>query len=147
LSRLTWTRVLCSLTPSLSMMFRGIPWSMSPLPPFYYLFSYWNIQEAIRVMNPNKVVDEEGFQVELFKHNLHDLDNHLANLFNHVVCIGFTSTSSQHTIDLIHKLGSSADPNNCRIIMVGHTLLKLYATVLHLKLSEELVWRHLRAIG
>jgi hypothetical protein len=36
-----------------------------------------------------KAADEEGFQAEFFKHGLQVLDDHLADLFNHVVHIGF----------------------------------------------------------
>lgn len=40
------------------------------------------------MMNTSKAVEEEGFQVEFFKKGLHAMDSHLANLFNHVVCMG-----------------------------------------------------------
>jgi hypothetical protein len=39
------------------------------------------------------------------------------------------------------------DPNNYRTTMVGHTFSKIYATILHLKLSRELERRQLRARG
>jgi hypothetical protein len=99
------------------------------------------------MMNTSKATNEEGFQAELFKQGLHAMDNHLANLFNHVVRTGFPQSWSHHTIHLIHKSGSSVDPNNYRTIMVGHTFSKLYATILHLKLSRELERRQLRARG
>jgi hypothetical protein len=60
-------------------------------------------------MNTNKAVDEERFQVEFFKHDLHALDSHLANLFNHVVCTGFPSTWLHHIIYSIHKSHSRCD--------------------------------------
>jgi hypothetical protein len=53
----------------------------------------------------------------------------------------------RHIIHPIRKSTSSVDPNNYRIIMVGHTFSKLYATVLHQWLFEELERRHLRARG
>jgi hypothetical protein len=99
------------------------------------------------MMNTSKAVDEEGFQAEFFKQGLHAMDNHLADLFNHVVCMGFPQSWSHHIIHPIHKSGSSTDPNNYRTIMVGHMFSKLYATVLHLKLSGELERRQLRARG
>jgi hypothetical protein len=40
-------------------------------------------------MRTNKVTDEEGFQENLFKHDLHALDYHLVDLFNHIVYTGF----------------------------------------------------------
>jgi hypothetical protein len=98
-------------------------------------------------MSNNKSTDEEGFQAEFFKHGLHALVSHLVDLFNHVVRTGFPSAWSHHIIHPIHKSGPSSDPNNYRTIMVGHTFSKLYATVLHMKLSKELDQRSLRARG
>jgi hypothetical protein len=91
-----------------------------------------------RMINTSKAMDEEGFQVELFKQSLQTMDNHLANLFNHVVCTAFPQSWSHHTIHPIHKSSSNVDPNNYKTIMVGHMFSKLYATVLYLKLSKEL---------
>jgi len=54
-----------------------------------YLFSYQDTQEVVWEMRTNKVTDEEGFQAELFKHDLHALDYHLVDLFNHIVYTGF----------------------------------------------------------
>jgi hypothetical protein len=99
------------------------------------------------VMNSSKATDEEGFQAEFFKHGLRALVSHLVDLFNHVVRTGFPSAWSHHIIHPIHKSGPSSDPNNYRTIMVGHTFSKLYATILHMKLSSELEHRHLRARG
>jgi hypothetical protein len=104
-------------------------------------------REAIWVMNNNKAADEEGFHAEFFKHGLRALVSHLADLFHHVVRIGFPSTWSHHIIHLIHKSRPSLDPNNYKTIMVGHTFSKLYATALHKKHSIELERRHLRVKG
>ena len=54
---------------------------------------------------------------------------------------------SHHIIYLIHKLGSTSDPNNYRTIMVGHTFSKLYAIVLYRELSSALEQGNLRARG
>jgi hypothetical protein len=81
------------------------------------------------------------------KQGLHAMDNHLADLFNHAVCMSFPQSWSHHIIHPIHKSSSSTDPNNYRTIMVGHTLSKIYAMTLHLKLSGELERRQLRARG
>jgi len=99
------------------------------------------------VMNNSKAVDEEGFQVELFKHGLRALVSNLADLFNHVVCTGFPPAWSHCIIHPIQKSGPSSDPNNYRMIMVGHTFSKLYVTTLHMKLSSEREHRHLQARG
>ena len=51
------------------------------------------------------------------------------------------------TIYSINKLGCCAKSSNYRMIMVGHTFSKLYATILHMKLSRELERRLLRSRG
>ena len=50
-------------------------------------------------------------------------------------------------IYLIHKSGSTSDPNNYKTIMVGDTFSNSYATVLHRKLSSNLEQRNLKARG
>jgi hypothetical protein len=71
------------------------------------------------VMSTNKAADEEGFQAKFFEHDLHALDYHLANLFNHGVCTGFPQAWLHHTIYPIHKSGPNLDPNNYKTIMVA----------------------------
>ena len=95
----------------------------------------------------DKSADEEGYQAEFFKHGLQVLVSYLADLFNHVVHDGFPSVWSHHIIHPIHKSGATSDPNNYRTIMVGHTFSKLYATVLHMKLSKDFEQKNLRARG
>lgn len=116
-------------------------------PHSCYLFSDKDIREAIWVMNSSEAANEEGYQAEFFKHNFCALVSYLVDLFNHVVREGFPPTWSQHIIHPIHKSGSNSNPNNYRMIMVGHTFSKLYATVLHRKLSSDLQQRQLRARG
>jgi hypothetical protein len=55
----------------------------------YHVFSYGNIRRAIKVLSTSKVVDEEGLQVEFLKHDIHSLNTHIVDLFNHVVCSSF----------------------------------------------------------
>ena len=95
------------------------------------------------MMNNSKVVDEEGYQAEFFKHGFRVLVSYLVDLFKHVVREGFPPTWAHHIIHPIHKSGSSSNPNNYRTIMVGHTFSKLYATVLHRKLSSDIEQRQL----
>jgi hypothetical protein len=94
-----------------------------------------------------KETNEDGFYAEIFQHDLHALYDHLANLFNLVVHTSFPQTWTHHIIHPIHKSSPNANPNNYRTIMVGHTLLKLCSTILHMKLSRELECRHLGARG
>jgi hypothetical protein len=107
-------------------------------PSSCFLFSDSDIKEVVWVMSSSKANNEEGFQAKFFKHSLRALVSHLVDLFNHVVHTSFPSAWSHHIIHPIHKSGPSSDPNNYRMIMVGHTFSKLYATVLHMKLSSEL---------
>ena len=116
-------------------------------PSSCHLFLDKEIKEAIWVLNNNEVADEKGFQAKFFKHGLHALVSYLADLFNHVVCIGFPSAWSHHIIHRRHKPGPSSDPNNYRMIMVGHIFSKLYATILHMRLFNGIEQRHLRARG
>jgi hypothetical protein len=97
------------------------------------------------VMSSNKAANEEGFQEEFLKHGLRALVSHLVDLFNHVVNTGFPSAWSDHIIHPIHKSSPNTYPNNYR--KVGQTFTKLHATVLHMKLSNELEQRSLRARG
>jgi hypothetical protein len=108
------------------------------LPSSCFLFLDSDIREAVWVMSNNKATHEEGFQAEFFEHGLHALVSHLDDLFNHVFRTGFPFAWLHRIIHLIHKSGPNSDPNNYKTIMVGHTFSKLYATVLHMKLSNEL---------
>jgi hypothetical protein len=99
------------------------------------------------VMRNNKAVDEEAFQAEFFKHGLCALVPYLVDLFNHVVRTCFPLSRSPHIIHPIQKSGPNSDPNNYKTIMVGHTFLKLYATVLYRNPFSEIESRHLRDKG
>ena len=116
-------------------------------PSSCHLFFDRDIREAIWTMNNSKAADKEGYQAEFFKHGLHPLVSYVADLFNHVVREGFPLVWSHHIIYSIHKSGPTFDPNNYRTIMVGYTFSKLYATVLHRKLSSTLEERDLKARG
>ena len=54
-------------------------------PSSCYLFSSRDIRGAVWAMETSKAEDEEGFQVEFFKHGLHAPVSYLVDLFNHVV--------------------------------------------------------------
>ena len=81
-------------------------------------------------MSSSKSADEEGYQAEFFKHGLCTLASYLVDLFNHAVHEGFPPVWAHHILYLIHKSGSTSDPNDYRMIMVGHTFSKLYAIFL-----------------
>jgi hypothetical protein len=98
-------------------------------------------------MNTNRAADEEGLRAEFIKHGVRSLESYIVDLFNQVVCSGFPIAWARHIIHPIHKSRSNSNPNNYCTITVGHTFSKLYATVLHQWLSEEVERRHLRARG
>jgi len=106
-----------------------------------------DIREAIWVMNKNKIKKDEVFQAKFFKHGICAFVYHLLDIFNHVFCTSCSLAWSHHIIHQIYKLGHISNPNNYRMIMVVHTFLKLYATVLHRIFSSEIESRNLRDKG
>ena len=90
-------------------------------------------------------MNEEGFQVELFKLNDPILVSFLPVLFNSVVCTGFLDSWLRHTIYLILKTILTLDLGSYKTIMIGDTFAKLFATSLNIILSSELDKRVCRA--
>ena len=60
----------------------------------------------------------------------------LARLFNRVMCGGLPESWSLSTIVLIFKARDPIEPRNYRTIMVGHTLTRLYASILEQRLGN-----------
>lgn len=96
-------------------------------------------------MRCSKIVDEEGFQAELFKLGTTILGLYLSTLFNRLVC--FPNSWWRHIIQPTHKSRLDFDPKTYGTIMIGHTFSKLYATTLNTILSSELDRRNCRAKG
>ncbi|MCO5562838.1 hypothetical protein L7F22_016473 [Adiantum nelumboides] len=68
-------------------------------------------------------------------------------LFNRALAEGLPAEWTMHTIVLIHKSGDPLDPDNYRIIMIGHTLAKFLGAVLEVELSSYAKRVGLRAPG
>jgi hypothetical protein len=66
----------------------------------------------VRAMSTNRVADEEGLRAEFLKHGIRGIESYIADLFNHVVCLGYPPSWTRHIIHSIHKSGISFDPNN-----------------------------------
>eukprot|EP01018_Ginkgo_biloba_P024385 Gb_38872 [translate_table: standard] len=99
-------------------------------------FTYRNVKEAIHKLQTSRAADVDGLQSEFLKYAASTLCFPIANLFNEVIIHGFPPSWSSHLIHPIYKLGDPLDPNNYRTIMIGHTLSKLYATILDAYISS-----------
>ena len=86
-------------------------------------------------------------RTEHFAHGQEVLAQILAQIFNHTVCFGFPSTWSMTTIVPIHKARDPMDVVNYRTLMIGHTLAKIYGSLLERELSKYTEAQGLRAIG
>ena len=63
------------------------------------------------------------------------------------MCEGFPSTWSKSIIISILKYGDPMEPGNHRTIMIGHTLARLFASILEQELSEWAKREGIRATG
>jgi hypothetical protein len=136
-----------SLAYPLSMTFLGGPVFRLPLELLHAIYSQTVTLEVVLVMSNNKSEDKDGFQEYLFKNSLCALVSHLFDLLNYVVRTGFPMAWSHKIIHLIQKSDLGLDPNNYRMIVVGHTFSNIYAMVLHMKLSKDIDQRSMRARG
>lgn len=132
----------CSFTHLLFMIFLGSPRFRLPLRLVYATYSQIGISK--RLFGLWATTKQQMRRVSKLSSSnivfLRALVSYLVGLFNHVVRTCFPFAWSHHTIHLIHKSGPRSDPNNYRMIMVGHTFSKLYATILHMRLPNELDW-------
>ena len=71
----------------------------------------------------------------------------LAVMFNRAMCEGLPDTWSLSTIVPIFKSGDPMELGNYRTIMVGHTLARLYASIIEQQLSRWAEREGLRAAG
>ena len=66
------------------------------------------------------------------------LEEFLALMLNRAMCEGFPDTWSMSTVVPIFKAGDPMQPGNYRTIMVGHTLARLYASILEQRAAQQL---------
>ena len=80
--------------------------------------------------------DHDGLVAEHLIHARDMLAELLAVMFNRAMCEGFPDTWSMSTIVPIFKTGDPMMPGNYRTIMIGHTLARLYASIVEQQLSR-----------
>ena len=98
-------------------------------------------------MKTRRSYDHEGLVAEHFIHAKNILAELITVMFNKAMSEGFPDTWSTPTIVPIFKSGDPMIPGNYRTIMVGHTLAKLYASILEQQLSRWAEKTGRRALG
>ena len=71
----------------------------------------------------------------------------LAVMFNRAMCEVFLTLGNMSTIVPIYKAGDPMMPGNYNTIMIGHTLARLYASILEQQLSRWAERADIRASG
>ena len=105
------------------------------------------VKKAIDKMKTNRAYDHDGLVAEHLIHARDLLSEVLARLFNRVMCEGLPHSWRLSTIVPIFKSGDPMIPGNYRTIKVGHTLARLYASILEQKLSGWAEEEGVRAKG
>ncbi|WP_139158394.1 reverse transcriptase family protein, partial [Enterobacter cloacae complex sp. GF14B] len=105
------------------------------------------VKKAIDKMKTRRAYDHDGLVAEHLIHAKDLLSEVLARLFNRVMCEGLPECWKLSTIVPIFKSGDPRIPGNYRTIMVGHTLTRLYASILEQKLSRWAENEGTRATG
>ena len=105
------------------------------------------VRKAIDRMKAGRACDHDGLVAEHFMHARDMLAEFLAWMFNRAMYEGFPDTWSMSTIVPIFKSGDPMLPGNYRTIMVGHTLAKIYASIIEHELSRWAEREGIRASG
>ena len=124
-----------------------LPDPPQPCPATSTFFTTEMVKEAIGRMRTRRAQDHEGLVAEHIIHAGDLLAEMLARLFNRVMCEGFPESWRLSTIVPIFKTGDPTVPGNYRTIMVGHTLARLYASILEQRLSSWAETVGMRAPG
>ena len=94
------------------------------------------IRKAIDKLKTKRAYDHEGLVAEHFINAKDIITGLITVMFNRGLNEGFPDTWSLSTIIPIFKSGDPMIPGNYRTIMIGHTLAKLYASILEQQLSR-----------
>ena len=124
-----------------------LPDPTEPCPPTSTFFTIEKVKRAIDKMRTSRAYDHDGLVAEHFIHARDMLVEVLAVLFNRAMCEGLPETWRLSTIVPIFKVGDPTEPGNYRTIMVGHTLARLYASILEQQLSSWAEGEGVRAKG
>lgn len=98
-------------------------------------FTWRMVRDAIYRLQNGKAQDRDGLMGEHFSHACDVLTPTLASMFNRAVCEGFPKSWSDNTIVPLFKKGDLQIPSNYRTIMIGHTLAKIYGSILEHRIS------------
>ena len=148
-SNITSTEIWGQYATSLYTVF-GQPPLRAPLESCPHTCSFFTaemVRKAIDRMKIGRAHDHEGLVAEHFMHARDMLAELLAVMFNRAMYEGLPDTWSLSTIVSIFKAGNPTEPGNYRTIMIGHTLVRLYASILEQQLSTWLERAGLRAVG
>ena len=124
-----------------------LPDPTEPCPPTSTFFTAEMVKRAIDRMKTGRAYDHDGLVAEHFIHARDMLVEILAVLFNRVMCEGLPESWRLSTIVPIFKAGDPTEHGNYRTIMVGHTLARLYASILEQQLSNWAEGMGVRAKG
>ena len=117
---------------------RGQPPLPKPCPTTSTFFTTEIVKKAIDRMKTRRAYDHEGLVSEPLIQARDLLSEVLAWLFNRVMCEGLPESWRLSTIVPIFKAGDPMQPGNYRTIMVGHTLARLYASILEQWVAQQL---------
>ena len=124
-----------------------LPDPPEPCPTTSIFFTTEMVKKAIDRMRTRRAYDHDGLVAEHLIHARDLLSEVLARLFNRVMCEGLPESWRLSTIVPIFKAGDPMEPGNYRTIMVGHTLTRLYASILEQRLSRWAESEGIRAAG
>ena len=105
------------------------------------------VKKAIDRLKTRRAYDHEGLVSEHLIHARDLLSEVLARLFNRVMCEGLPRSWSLSTIVPLFRARNPMVPGNYRTIMVGHTLARLYASILEQQLNKWAENEGIRAAG
>ena len=124
-----------------------MPDPQQPCPKSSTFFTTNMVKKSIDKMKTSRAYDHDGLVVEHFIHATDMLVVPLAVLLNKAMCEGFPSKWSKSIIIPILKSGDPMEPRNYCTIMIGHTLARLFASILEQELSEWAERGGIRATG
>lgn len=116
-------------------------------PPTCTFFTIELVKKAINKLSNRGIQDCAVLVVEHFIHDKDMVANLLALMFTIAMCEGCPKTWSMFTIVPTFNCGDPSSPFNYRTIMVGHSLVKLYAFILEHELTKWAKREGIQAFG
>jgi len=103
--------------------------------------------QALKKLQRNKVADLDGMKVKFILDARELLHMPLLTMFYCFLAEGFPKALSTGVVHVLFKRGNAFEFDNCRGIMVGPILAKLFAMILDKRLSEWAEQHGLCAMG